>query len=167
MNSRENQEKIWSQLDELPSEEIIRLVEMTVTVLQPGWDEARDINKMPPGPLTRMLKETLAERQVQVSDDQLKLLIDENETSLNISRELLREIATVPDLAAEVEKAYYVQKRMMVIEPVSWLLAGAVLVLAIKVKEIDLEKGKVKFHKLSDKTIDSLCGLLGIGKGIE
>lgn len=166
MSTNEKPGEIWSQLDKLPAQGIMGLVEAASAVLQSGWEGAENLNKMPSIPLTNILQETLAQEGVKVDGAQIKMLISDNEVSLSLCRKLLTEIARFPELAHEVENAYYARQKMMVIEPVSWLLAGAILVLAIKVREIDLKKGRVKFDKLSDKAIEALCKLFGIERGV-
>ncbi len=163
MNTEEKSGEIWSTLDKLSAQEIIRLVEAAVYVLKPASETPEDLSKMPSAPLTSILYETLANKGVNVDKADIPLLISEGEVSLALCKELLGQIAeNFPELAFEVEKTYHVRQKMMGIEPVSWLLAGAILVLAIKVKEIDLNKKRIKFHDLSDNAIRAVCRLLGI-----
>lgn len=166
MSTNKRQGEIWSQLDKLPAQEIMGIVEVAVVVLQAGWEGAENLNKTPPKSLTDILQDSLAQNGVKTDDAQIKMLITDNEMSLALSRKLLGEIACFPELAHEVENVYHTRQKMMGIEPVSCLIAGALLVLAIKVKEIDVKGGKIKFYNLSDKAVEALCKLLGVAGGM-
>jgi hypothetical protein len=161
MSINTKQGEIWSRLDELSAQEIIGLVEAAVVVIQSGWEGTENLYNAPPRMLTSILQDVLGQKGVKLDSSQAKLLISQSETSLAISRKLLSEIICFPELANEVEIAYNARQKMMLVEPVSWLLAGALLVLAIKVQKIDLKNKNIKFYALSDKAVEAVGKLLG------
>jgi len=165
MSKNKERKNIWSQLDELPSQEVLKLVQVTVAVLEDKYESTEKLSKAPPKLLKNVLRTSLEQKGLKIDNAQTSVLIKENETSLALSRKLLSEIACYPELAKEVEEEYQKREKMMSWELVGWLLAGALLVLAIKVKEIKTKKGGVKFFELSDKAVAAVGKLLGTGKG--
>ncbi len=154
----------WQKLDELPDEKLRMLVASLLSVLQDSTeqdsdDSMEDVATIPPGPLRRQLKEALAENGVAASDSQINQIMESRPFAIL----LLQQIAQQPDLACEVEQAYKERQRMLVVDG-GIILAGAVLVLVIKLKRIRANKKgvDVEFSDLKADVLAQVRAFLGL-----
>jgi len=129
----------WQRLDELPDNKLRLLVASVVSVLQDSADQddasMEGVAAMPPGPLSRELQTVLAENGVAVSESQASQIMESRPFALL----LLQQVAQQHDLAREVEHACQERQRMLVVDG-GIILAGAVLLLVIKLKRIQANK---------------------------
>lgn len=74
---------------------------------------------------------------------------------------VLDQVRDYPELAKKISEEYDARKlKMTGVETV--LLAGALVVLAMKIKEIHIGSASIKFYKANDAVKDFVCGLIKV-----
>jgi hypothetical protein len=153
----------WNNLGGLPDDQLNVVAEAALTVLQRRADEGdaayvEELTSMPPGPLGRELRAALAENGLGASEDQARQLVNSREAALAV----LEQIAREPELARAVEQVLCERQGMMFVEP-GTLLAGALLLLVIKLKRVRVsrEGADVEFRDLKADVLEPVRKLLG------
>jgi hypothetical protein len=153
---------IWQRIDQLSDNEIAALTQAAIYILQSGSDDQslRDLEAMPKRSLRDELQRSLAARAVPGGDAPDRIVGDPK-LSRPVAIELLKVIAMEPDLAAEVENTYRAREKLLT-GGVEIILAGALLVLVLKLRHVKVGKrgADISFSKLSDTAIKSVMGLL-------
>jgi len=153
---------IWDTYPDVSDEELRDLVAVTAQMLMDAPTDAEtnaELLKQSPRSLAPQLVAMLGEPALPVAD--LQRLLEDEDTGALICRFVLDEVRAVPELADRVAAAYAArQSRMAVTE--SLLLVGALVILAIKIKEIkwgDKEKS-IKFYQAGSQVRDFIIGLV-------
>jgi hypothetical protein len=159
---------LWDQYPDLSPTELRILVAATAQVLA---DSAADA-ELPADPLEISSGE--AARQLTASiaslDDSKRTLVQElledDEASEQLVHAVLTEVRRHPELAAAVDAAYAERARKMTGGELM-LLAGALVVLATRIKEIKVGKGgtKITFADSGDAVKSFLAGLIATFRG--
>ena len=155
---------IWERFPNLADGELRTLVAITAQVMLES-EEARsnlpaDFLDISTADASRELASLLPgtqPSQAQVIED----LLEDEESSAAISLAILKEVQKHPELAERVAKAYQERTHKMTgIETV--LLAGALVVLAVKIKKLQWTKSGVviSFTKSADVVKSFLSGLI-------
>lgn len=162
---------IWDRYPDLSPSELRNLVAATAQVLAEGADGA-DRAQLPEDPIEISTGE--AARQLTASVDGLSAderpvvqeLLEDDDASERLVHAVLAEVRRYPELAAAVDETYQERARKMTGAELL-LLAGAVVVLATRIKEIKAGKGgtKITFAESGDVVKAFLAGLVASFRG--
>ncbi|MFI7405963.1 hypothetical protein ACIBW9_36785 [Streptomyces sp. NPDC049541] len=156
---------IWDRYPDLSPHELRDLVAATAQVLA----DFSDRSELPTDPIEMSTGE--AARELTASIDVLSAgqrgvvqeLLEDDETAVRLCQVVLDEVRRYRELADAVAKAYEERTRKMTGAEVL-LLAGAVVVLATRIKEIKVGKGKegtkITFSESGEAIKKFLAGLV-------
>jgi hypothetical protein len=155
---------IWDKLSNLSRGELRTLVATTARVILDS-EEAR--SKLPSDFLeisTVSASHELVSLLPGVQPEQAPIvqdLLGDEDSSVEISLAVLKEVRKHPELAQRVTEAYE-ERTQKLVEPGSLLLTGALVILAIKIEKIQLSKDgfEVTFHESGDVVKSFLSGLV-------
>jgi hypothetical protein len=152
----------------LSDKQLAALVDAAISVLQESGDASQaddsPISQLPPSAMTKQLAQLLDTHGAPNAQEAAARISKDKTVAREVSLLMLKQIATEPELAAKVEAIYRQGEKMLFIDG-GLIMAAAFLILALKVKKIDLSKGKLEFDKLSDKVVASVFGFLSGGGG--
>jgi hypothetical protein len=138
---------IWQKYPNLSSQELRTLVNVTAQVLLDSVDgtsiSSADLLAKSTAALSRELAPLLKEVEPSITLAQVRALLEDEDLSRRVCRETLDLVREVPELADRIAQAYELREQKLLVETV--LLAGALVILAIKVKEIRFGDGKKVF----------------------
>ena len=117
-----------------------------------------DLLDMPPGSAVEIISSDLPVREEGL--DQLRNMVAEPEQARLLSIEVLRVICE-SDLLRQAVEERYEQLEQKMFTPELFLLAGALVVLAIRIKRIKLGESEVSFYPAGDEVKAFLTSLLG------
>lgn len=150
---------IWDQYPNLSDGELRTLVAVTARVLM----EADDARANLPPDLLNISTQSASRELAALLDqpDQVQIIrnvLEDEDLSKELSLAVLDEVRKNPELAAMVAEAYEEQAQKMVVTELL-LLTGAVVILAIKLKAIQVSKKGVyiNFYPAS-KAIETFLG---------
>jgi hypothetical protein len=153
----------WNKLDDLPDNQLRLLLASAMSVLQRIADEedtalVEEVAVVPPAPLTQELQALLIESGVKVNPAQAEQLTDSRLAMLLA----LKQIARQPELVRRVEGTFQERRRMLFVDP-GTILAGAVLILVIKLKRVRADRGGVdiEFRDLKSDMLGAIRKFLG------
>jgi len=163
---------IWDQYPNYSDDELRLLVSVTAEVLQDAAPaEAgipEDLLDMSPASLAKQLKPLLEENQAGITQEQVRSLLEDPEHGKALSLAVLEEARKSPELAERIADAYD-ERRQKMASPELILLVGALVILAIKLKEIKLSKKetKISFFESSTAVKGFAVGMINnlLGKG--
>ncbi|PYS48935.1 MAG: hypothetical protein DMF68_11585 [Acidobacteria bacterium] len=159
---------IWDKYPNFTDEELRDVVAITAQVLLESETVPADLNqdilKMSPLAISGQLSPILQKEDPSLEKGQVQQLLEDEETSTQISLKLLEEVRKYPEIADRVAAAYEARSKKMVVAE-TMLLTGALVVLAMKLKEIRWSKKEkvIKFDKAGKEVKSFIVGLL---KGI-
>jgi hypothetical protein len=159
---------IWDNYPALTEAELRNLVAAAAQVLAAGADHADvpdDVLEISDSAAARELAAP-ATGLGEFKPAEIRQVLEDDEASAELSRAVLDEVRKYPALADEVAEAYEERSRKMAGAEML-LLAGAIVVLAIRIKEIRIGKGqtRITFAESGDAVKAFLAGLLsGLGK---
>jgi hypothetical protein len=157
----EERPTVWTRLESLSDTELRALVEASIEVLQQDGAASveDDVLELPPGALRRELRSALIENGVEADEHAAEEVLQRTEMSRPVALALLGEIAREPALAQEIEAAYRARQGMMVVDPAT-LLAGALLVLALKLKRVKVGDVDVSFYPMKERALTAVRDIL-------
>ncbi len=165
MTQRAEPAELWSRLDDLTDVEVAALTQAAIHVLEAGGDDPslREVETMPTRPLTATLEQELSARAI-TEPEIARRIVSDHSLSRPIAINLLKTIAADPVLAEEVAAAYRARQKLLTVG-VDLILAGALLLLVLKVKRVRVGKRGVdaEFSELSDNAIKSVMSFLKLG----
>jgi len=129
---------VWNDYPNVSDADLRALVAVTAQVLLESDAGA----SLPPDLLQQSTLATARSLQSQLSDDglpiareQIQAILEDDELSTRVAREILDQVRSHPTLAAKVAEAFEARQRKMTgVELV--LLTGALMVLAMRIKRI-------------------------------
>jgi hypothetical protein len=155
---------IWDKYPDFTADELRTLVAVTAQVLLES-DAAtgavpQDLLDLPAGATARELAAALGADSAAIRD-----LLDDDARARQAALSVLGEVRRHPALATRVADAYEARGRTMAVETV--LLAGALVILAIKLKEVSFTKEGVRasFTESQEAVKAFIRGLLPGGGG--
>jgi hypothetical protein len=159
---------IWDQYPDLSPSELRNLVAATAQVLADGAADA----ELPEDPLEISTGEAARQLTASVAglDDSERAVVQEmledDDASEQLVYAVLTEVRRHPELAAAVDATYAERARKMTGGELM-LLAGALVVLATRIKEIKTGKGgtKITFAESGDAVKSFLAGLIATFRG--
>jgi hypothetical protein len=136
---------IWEKYPNLSPQELRTLVNVTAQVLLDSADgtstSSADLLAKSTAALSRELAPLLQEVEPSITLAQVRELLEDEDLSSRVCRETLDRVRDVPGLADRIAQAYELREQKLLVETV--LLSGALVILAIKVKKIRSEDGKI------------------------
>jgi hypothetical protein len=156
----EENTSVWTRLESLSDSELRALVEASIDVLQQDGAASveDDMLELSPSGLRRQLRSALVENGVEADERAAEQVLERTEMSRPVALALLEEIAREPALAQEIEAAYRAREGMMV-EPAT-LFAGALLVLALKLKRVKVGDVDVSFYPMKERALTAVRDIL-------
>lgn len=156
---------IWARYPDLSDDELRTLVAVTAEELlasESGGEEfSTELLGLSPLSASRQLMPLLGETEAAVTVEQIQQALEDDDLSARLTLKILSEIKTYPELADRIAARYEERSRKMAV-PELMLLAGALTILAIKLKEIrwsSTEK-KISFYESSTTIKDFATGLI-------
>ncbi len=154
---------IWDRYPDLSPSELRNLVAATAQVLA----GSADASQLPADPIEMSVGQAARELTTSVEGlspgrrSAVQELLEDDDTAVELCQAVLVEVRRHPELATEVAEAYEERTRKMAGAEVL-LLTGALLVLAIRIKEIKVGKGntKITFSESSEAVKAFLAGLV-------
>jgi hypothetical protein len=136
---------LWDRLDELSEGELRNVVAMAAQVLAEsetaGDAEAGDAMELSPLAASRQIAPALAAVDPSLSAADVQRALEDDRGARELALAVIGEIRQVPELAAEVE-ARLAERERKLSAPELLMATGALLVLAIKLKEIRFVQSK-------------------------
>ena len=159
---------IWERYPDLSPSELRNLVAVTAQVLAASADRTQ----LPADPIEistgQAARELTASIEVLESDDRgvVQELLEDDEVQARLCHVVLGEVRQHAELADAVAQAYEDRARKMTGAEVL-LLTGALVVLAIRIKDIKVGKGhtKITFSESGEVVKAFLAGLVSSIKG--
>jgi hypothetical protein len=136
---------IWSRFDKLSPNELRILVAITAeTLLESSADAgvSADILSLPPRAAASQAVSFLQEVEPAITKEQVQRLLEDEDKASELARVVLGEVQKQPALAEEIATRYDAASRKMAV-PETVLLAGAILVLAMRIKNVQVTKKEV------------------------
>lgn len=152
-------DEVWGRLDELTDDELSTLVAAAAHVVADLAGEP-DAPQLPVALAGAALAGELREAGTDADPDEVTALLQDGSRVRRLAVAALRPIAAEPDLAAEVAAAYRARREMMAVDA-GMVLAGALLVLALKVKRIKIGKVDISFYEARASALEQLRAFLG------
>jgi hypothetical protein len=154
-------------LSTLTDDQLGLLTECAVTVIAQGAADDADVDvaelqELPAAVLAPDLAEALRAAGVPARDEQIERLAEEPATNRSLAIALLEQICAVPALRAEVDAAYTAHQRLMIVDPVTIMAIGLVL-LVMKLRQVKIGKDglDVTLDPMQDVMADVIKGLIG------
>jgi hypothetical protein len=149
----------WSKLNDLSDQQLATLVESAIFVLkQSDAPDAPSPTEMPAGPMTKALEQLLGECGADTSA--ASRVVKQSELSRPVAIALLSAIGSEPALAQKVERAWRDRGGLLVVGT-GVILAAALLLLVLKVRNIKAPGVEVDFDKLSTAALSKVFRFLG------
>jgi hypothetical protein len=156
---------IWDKYPNYSGEELRTLVALSAQAL---LDLGTTKDDVVPKDILRASTQTTSRelfssiRGEGVTREQIQEVLEDDELAAKACLEVLDQVRTCQPLADHIADTYEASSRKMVV-PELLLLAGSLLVLCIKVKEINFAGKKVTFYKADDAVKSALTGLIKLG----
>jgi hypothetical protein len=154
-------------LSTLSDDQLGLLTQCAVTVIAEGaTDEAgvdvAELRELPATVLAPDLAEALRAAGVPAGDQQIERLAGETTSNRTLAIALLEQICAVPALRAEVDAAYTAHQRLMIVDPVTIMAIGLVL-LVMKLRRVKVGKDglDVSLDPMQDVMADVIKSLIG------
>lgn len=147
----------WTELQALDDFDLALVVQAAVDVLRDHDGQVGRVEEMPPRVLRREASSSLGVDEGAVD----RATIDARR-SRAVALSLLADLAREPTLAAEIESAYDVRKRMMFVDP-GTIAAFALLLLVLKLRRIRIGKGQtdIEFYEVRPETLAEVGEIVG------
>jgi hypothetical protein len=159
---------IWDKYPNYSDAELRVLSTVTAQVLMDSTAASAELEPdllgISPRAAAGRLAPIIGDADVPVPRERVQQLLEDEQQSRELCLRVLGEVKQYPELASRIEEAYRDRSRQMVVTE-SLLLAGALVILAIRVKEIrwtDTEKG-ISFYESSEAVKQFVKGLIGAG----
>jgi hypothetical protein len=144
---------LWDRLDELSDSELRNVVAVAAQVLAEsettGDAEAGDAMELSPLTASRRIAPELAAVDPSLSAADVQRVLEDDRGARELALAVIGEIRRVPELAAEVE-ARLAERARKLSAPELLMATGALLVLAIKLKEIRFVQSKERGSSSSE-----------------
>jgi hypothetical protein len=153
---------VWNRLEELSDEELATLVEAAEHVIADSSDEpdASGYMKMPVTRLGTAIAGSLRETGSDTDPDQVTELLRDHEHARQLAVQALQAIGREPVLADHIEAAYRARREMMAVDA-GLVVAGALLLLVLKLKRIKIGNVDISFYEARASALEQLRTLLG------
>jgi hypothetical protein len=154
---------VWERYPDLEAREFSELVAVTAQVLSEADDEGDDVLERSTRSAARDITPSLQASEPTLEPWQVQAVFEDEALAVQSCRRVLDEVRAQPELAARVAAAYEERRQKMTgIELV--LLAGALVVLAIRVKRIRWGDKQVDFEPSGEAVSTFVAGL---AKGVS
>jgi hypothetical protein len=155
---------IWDKYPNYSSDELRMLTAVVAeTLVDSAEDPAitADVLKVSPKSAATQLRPLLQEKAPDIQTAQIQAALEDPERAQKMAVAVLGKIRDAPLLAERVAEAYEARNREMC-GPEMLLLAGAVVILAIKLKDIKIssEGLSVSFDKSAEEVKAFVAGLV-------
>lgn len=156
---------IWDKYPNFSENELRTLVLLSVQIMlesESGKSEFSDnLLDISSFSASRQILPLLEEAEADIDQQKVQELLEDNETSKEICLAVLQEIRKYPELVERISQAYEERTQKMTgIELL--LLTGAIVILAIRIKEIrwSEEEKKITFYESGEAVKSFITGLL-------
>lgn len=141
------------------------LTQCAITVIAEGAGNDADVDEireLPAVVLAPDLAAALRAAGVQARDQQIERLAEETTSNRTLAIALLEQICAVPALRAEVDAVYTAKQRLMIVNPVTIMAIGLVL-LVMKLRRVKVGKDglDVTLDPMQDVMANVIKGLIG------
>ncbi|NGZ95322.1 MAG: hypothetical protein CV089_04175 [Nitrospira sp. WS110] len=130
---------VWERLEDLSDSELRSLTTLTVEVLLDSQDDRTtfpsDLISMSTRTAARQVLPSLQEIDPSLEMATIQKALEDDQISREVAVRILAEIGKLPTLANAISERYEAQQRKLA-APELLLLAGALLTLAVKLKEV-------------------------------
>ncbi len=152
-------------LSALSDDQLGLLTQCAITVIAEGAGNDADVDEireLPPVVLAPDLAAALRAAGVQARDQQIEQLAEETTSNRTLAIALLEQICAVPALRAEVDAVYTAKQRLMIVNPVTIMAIGLVL-LVMKLRRVKVGKDglDVTLDPMQDVMANVIKGLIG------
>jgi hypothetical protein len=149
---------VWERYPDLEPREFRELVAVTAQILSDAREGEEDILERSTRAAARDLTPTLQESEPALERWQVQVVLEDEELAAQACRRVLDEVRAQPELAERVAAAYEERRQKMTgIELV--LLAGALVVLAIRIKRVRWGDKQVDFEPSGEAVSTFVAGL--------
>ncbi|MCW3474595.1 hypothetical protein [Limobrevibacterium gyesilva] len=157
---------IWAKYPDYSDDELRTLVALAAQALVEADPDVagEDLLHISPRAAAREILPLVQGQDRTIDAQRIQQLLEDEELSSQLCVQLLGEIRAIPELADRVAAAYDMRERKMAVTE-TLLLAGALVILALKLKKISwgAGKGEVAFHPPGEVAKSFLLGLLKLG----
>lgn len=155
---------IWDKYPNYSPEELRTLTAVAAEALIDHAEDSgitADVLSLSAASAATQLQPLLKERAPGILRQQVQAALEDPEQSTRIALAVLGEIHRIPALAERVAEAYEAKSNEMA-GPELFLLAGAVVILAIKIKSLSFSKSGVKasFYEAGEAVKTFVGGLI-------
>jgi hypothetical protein len=154
---------IWDNYPDYDDQELRMLVQATTETLADEAEENHELLEMSPSSASRMLAALLRDSGIDTQPADVQRLLEDPELSKRLSLEVLGLVRERPLLAERAAEYYETVARKMA-SPEILLLVGALVILAIKIKEVRIGNRVVKFYD-AGRSVENFLQVLLPGSG--
>jgi len=160
---------IWDKYPNYTEDELRTLTAATAETLVDLAEDAsmsQEVLQMSPKSASRALKLLIDGAAPGVDQEQIQAALEDSDRSQQLALTVLDQIRRFPELADQVNDAYEARRREMA-GPELLLLAGAVVILAIKLKAVKISARGVSidFDKAGKAVELTVSGIFKAGMG--
>jgi hypothetical protein len=148
----------WDALGALSDVELAVVSSAAVHVVEETAGLEHEVR--PRAVVAQDLRELLDEAGLAITGDEATYLVTDSEATRTLALAALSELSGDAALRSEIDGAYARRSDLMVVDG-GTLLAGALLVLAIKVKRVKIGDVTIEFYELKASLIEQIRQLLG------
>lgn len=158
---------VWDTYPNLSPADFRTLVAVTTQVLiesdKDSAGSASDLLQQSTRASARALAPLVAETEASVTPQQIQVLLEDEDLATRACRSVLDRVRTYPELAQRIADEFEARKQKMTgVEVV--LLAGALVVLAMRIKKIAIGSHVIEFYPSGDEVKTFVAGLAkGVG----
>ena len=155
-------QSIWDRYSDLSPDELRPLVTAAAQTLADAEDDEHqatgDVLQESPRSLAQHLTPILQARDPSLTTSQIQMVLEDDDLATEVSRYVLDEIRMVPELAERVAEVYEERRQKMVgLELI--LLAGALVVLAMRIKRLRVGRTVIDFEPAGNAVSTFVGGL--------
>jgi len=155
---------IWNKHPNYGADELRILTAVAAETLVDCADDpgvTPDILRVPPRSAAAEIQTVLNERDTSIEREAIQAALENPDQASRIALFVLDQIRQVPPLADKVAEAYAARRREM-FSPELLLMAGAVVILSIKVKNFKVSKGglQASFYEANEAVKNFVTGLV-------
>lgn len=158
---------VWDKYPNLPPAEFRTLVAVAAQVLlegNSGGDVSQELLQQSTRASARDLEPLLTQVDASITKQDVQALLEDEEGASRACRAVLDQVRGYPELAQRVAEEYEArQQKMTGVEVV--LLAGALVVLAMRIKHVRIGSFVLDFDPANDAVKTFVAGLVKAGGG--
>jgi hypothetical protein len=160
MNERESS-SIWERLDALDDDELAQLTTAAIMVVGEHGNvgEAAEATRLPRDTLAAQTREVLESEGVALDEGQAVEIVSSTDLSRELSLSFLQAVRDSP-VRDEVAQVHQRLRDMMIVDA-GLLLAGAVVLLVLKLKRVKVGENEIEFFEVKSDVLKAIKSFLG------